>query len=350
MGRVIGFGLIGTGVGATFQAQAMSMVAEEGVAKFMAVASFHEEKARSFASRWGIGSWYTDHRELLRRGDVEAVIICTPHYLHAPMAIEAMEAGKHVLVDKPMAISLKEADEMISASRRGRVKLGVILQGRFDPTAQRLRKAIDDGRLGKLILGEAIVEWFRAKEYYASSPWRGRWATEGGGALINQAIHTIDLLQWYMGPAEYLWAQTDTAIHEIEVEDTAVAIIRFRNRALGVIQGTTSLYPGFPTRLEIHGSKGTVTIEGEGLKRWSVIGEEEVFEGAPKKGLETWARPEAAPAINHASVIRDFATSIIEDREPYINGLEGRKPLEIILAIYRSSKTSKPVSLPLSES
>ena len=349
MDKVVGFGLIGTGVGATFQAQAMSMIAGEGVARFLAVASFHEEKARSFASRWGIGSWYTDHHELLRREDIEAVTICTPHYLHAPMAIEAIEAGKHVLVDKPMAISLKEADEMVSAARRARAKLGVILQGRFDPTAQRLRKAVDDGRLGKLILGEAIVEWFRAKDYYANSPWRGRWATEGGGALINQAIHTIDLLQWYMGPVDYLWAQTDTAIHEIEVEDTAVAIIRFKNKALGVIQSTTSLYPGLPTRLEVHGSRGTVIIEGEALKRWSVIGEEEVVVEAPKKGLETWARPEMAPAVNHASVIRDFAMSIVEDREPYINGLEGRKPLEIILAIYHSSRTLKPISLPLTE-
>ncbi len=349
MARGVCFGIVGTGVGADFCARGLSTVADPRVAKLVAVTSQREERARNFATKWGLKHWYTDYAEMLQKADIDAVAISAPHYLHYPMAMEGMKAAKHVLVDKPMAVNLKEADAMIEEAARRNVKLGVILQSRFDPTFSRVKKAADEGRMGRLILGEAVIEWYRTQEYYANSPWRGCWATEGGGALINQSIHTIDLLVWIMGPPKTLWAQTDTFAHKIEVEDVAVAAMRFRNGSLGVVQGSTAVYPGLPTRLEIHGTKGTAIIEGEILKRWSVAGEKEETSVEAKEGLKSWASPELVPATNHASLLKDFAHAVLEDSEPYVTGAEGRRSIELIRAIYKSSKTLSTVEFPLKE-
>jgi len=346
MAKTVNFGLIGTGVGATFCAQGLSMIADTGKAKLVAVTSRREERAKEFASKWKLDFWYTDYREMLEKAPIDAVIISTPHYLHYPMAIDSMKAGKHTLVDKPMAISVKETDGMINEAKKRGVKLGVILPSRFDPTYRKLKNAVEEGKFGQLILGEAVVEWSRTQEYYDNSPWRGRWATEGGGALINQAIHTIDVLIWIMGSPKYLWAQIDTVAHKIEVEDIAVATVRFENGALGVIQGSTAIYPGLPTRLEIHGTKGTAIIEGGTLKRWSVIGEEEIKKEV-EEDLGSWTRPELTPAKNHAALIKDFAEAVLEDREPFVDGAEGKRSIEIIMAIYRSGRSKEVVEFPL---
>ena len=349
MAEPVKFGIIGTGVGGNFCAEALSMIMDTGIAKLVAVTSRREERAKEFASKWNLNLWYTDYVEMLEKAPIDAVIISVPHNLHYSMAMDAIKAGKHTLVDKPMAINLKEADEMINEAKKRNVKLGVNLQSRFDPTFRKVKEAVEEGRFGRLILGDAYVKWFRTQEYYDNSPWRGRWATEGGGALINQAVHTIDLLLWIMGPPKYLWAQIDTVAHKIEVEDLAVAAIRFENGALGVIEGSTATYPGLPTQLEIHGTKGTAIIEGEVLKRWSVVGEKEIIVEKAKEGLQSWARPELVPATNHASLIRDFAEAILNDREPFVNGVEGRRSLEIIMAIYKSGRSRSVVDFPLSE-
>lgn len=277
------------------------------------------------------------------------MIINTPHYLHYKIAMDVMKMNKHVLVDKPMAISLKETDEMINEARKRNVKLGVILQSRFDSAVKKVKEAIDTGKFGRLILGEAVVEWFREQEYYDKSSWRGKWSTEGGGALINQAIHTIDLLLWLFGQPKQLWAQIDTFLHNIEVEDLAVAAIRFENGALGIIQASTAIYPGLPAKLEVHGTKGTAIIEGEILKRLSIMEEKEVISEKTKDKLESWVRPERVPVMNHASLIKDFAQSIIDDRKPYVDGIEGRKSIELIMAIYKSSKTNSIINFPFEE-
>jgi len=351
MVRKVKFGIVGTGVGANFCASGFSMLvnAGEAVAELEAVTSQREERARDFASKCGLKFWFTDYGEMLEKADIDAVIINTPHYLHCPMALEAMKAGKHALVDKPMAVNLIEADEMIRQAEKRELKLGVILQSRFDPTFRKVQSSVKEGRFGRLILGEAIVEWYRTQEYYETSSWRGHWETEGGGALINQAIHTVDLLLWIFRQPKYLLAQTDTFSHDVEVEDLAVAIVRFENGALGIVQGSTAIYPGLPTRLEIHGTKGTAIVEGEMLKRWSIFGEKEETIEQAKQGLASWARPELVPATNHALVIRDFAEAILEDRDPYVNGIEGRRSVEFIRAIYKSGKTHNRVSFPLKE-
>jgi len=346
---MVRFGIVGTGVGANFCAQGISAISDADMANLVAVTSRREERAREFASKWGLRDWYTDYREMLEKADIEAVIISTPHHLHYSMVLESVKSGKNVLVDKPMAVSLKEADEMIEEARRKGVKLGVNFQSRFDPTFRKVKEAVEEQRFGRLILGEAAVKWFRTQEYYDKSPWRGSWNTEGGGALINQAIHTIDLLVWIMGPPRYLWGQIDTVGHKIEVEDLAVAAIRFENGALGIIEGSTAIYPGLPTRLKVHGTEGTAIVEGEVLKRWSIIGEEEIVSEEAKEGLKSWARPDLAPATNHASLIKDFVQAIIDDRAPYVNGVEGRKSLEVIMAIYRSGRNRRMIEFPLKE-
>lgn len=349
MAGKVRFGIIGTGVGGNFCANGIALIANSGIVELTAVTSRREERAKEFASKWGLKQWYTDYRRMLTEAPVDAVIISTPHSQHYPMALDAIEANKHVLIDKPMAISLKEADEIIREAERKGVKLGVNLQSRFDPTIKKVKEAADDGIFGRLILGEAVIEWFRTKEYYENSAWRGRWSTEGGGVLINQAIHTIDLLLWIMGSPKCLWAQMGTFAHRIEVEDLAAAIIRFENGAIGIIQGSTAIYPGLPTRLEIHGTKGTAIIEGERLKRWSIIGGEDIVSEAPKEGLKSWAKPEIVPATNHAALIKDFAEAILENRKPAVDGVEGRKSLKVIMAIYKSGRTNNVVYFPLSD-
>lgn len=341
------FGIVGTGVGADLCGQGLSMISDTGIAKLVAVTGHQESGAKEFASKYGLKLWYTDYKEMIKEAGIDAVIISTPHHLHYPMAMEAMKMNMHTLVEKPMAINLKEADEMIKEAEIRGVKLGVVLQSRFAPTFRKVKDAVDEGRFGRLMLGEAVVEWFRTQEYYNKSKWRGKWATEGGGALINQAIHTIDLLTWIMGPPKNLWSQIDTFAHEIEVEDLAVAAIRFENGALGVVQGSTATYPGLPTKLEIHGTKGMALIEGESLKRWSLMGEKEIIAEEAKEGLKSWAVSYMVPATNHASLIKDFAQAVMEDREPYLNGAEGRKCLELIMAIYKSAKTRSVVRFPL---
>ena len=349
MPKHVKFGIIGTGVGAGFCARGFSTLPPDGPAKLVAVASQTEGHAEEFARKWGLSFWFTDYEEMMRKAGIDAVIVNTPHFQHFQMATDAMDAGLNVLVDKPMAINLREADAMIETARKMGVKLGVVLQSRFDPVFRRIKTAVDEGRFGRLILGDAAVKWFRTQEYYSSNPWRGCWATEGGGALINQAIHTIDVLRWVMGAPKCLWAQMGAYAHKIDVEDLAVAAIRFENDALGTIQGSTAVYPGLPTMLEIHGTSGTAVVEGEKLRTWAVVGEKEESVESEKEGLKAWAAPELLPAANHASVIADFAEAVLEDRQPYVDGFEGRKSLELVKAIYKSGMTNSRVDFPLKE-
>ena len=346
---MIRFGLVGTGVGGDFIARALKVLKEEGVAELVAVAGRKPAKTEEFARKHGAERWYTSYDQLIRDEGIDAVAISTPHYLHFPQTIAAVERGLHVLVDKPMAINLVEADGMIKAAEKKGVKLGVIFEFRFDPSVEKLKKMVDEGRFGRLIMGEAVVEWHRTQEYYDRSDWRGRWATEGGGALINQAIHTIDLLLWLMGDVELLWALVGTFAHRIEVEDLAVAALKFRNGAYGVIQGSTAIYPGLPTRLEIHGVDGTAVLEGNTLKVLAVRGEEAGGGGEGSKELASWARPEAVPIDNHVRLIRDFAKAVEEDRQPRVDGREGRRSLEVIRGIYLSGRTGQVVRFPLKE-
>ena len=334
------FGIIGCGVIAPTHASALDKI---GNARLIAVADILEERAREFAEKHGVEDYYTNYRELLGRDDIDAVSICTPHYLHAPMAIDAAESGKHVLVEKPMAITMAEADEMIERCAAASVKLAAVFQHRFDPAAQSIRKAIDEGRLGKLVMGGAYTRWYRSQEYYGGS-WRGKLAEGAGGALINQAIHMVDLLRWFMGPVDTIAANVATVTHSIEVEDLAVASIKFKNGALGTVEASVSTVPNMPERLEISGTRGTVAIEGTKLARWDVDGER-LEQAQDNESCDTRFQGKTYYGDSHPRQIEDFVQAVIDDRLPYIDGVKGRDAVEVVLGIYESARNGKQVKI-----
>ena len=278
--------------------------------------------------------------------DIDVVSICTPSGLHAPLAIQVANAGKHIITEKPMAINLREADEMIRACEDNKVKMAVISQLRFTDAVIRLKDAVNKGLLGKLISGDIYMKFYRSQEYYDKGGWRGTWKMDGGGALMNQGIHGIDLLQYVMGDVKSVFAHTKTLARNIEVEDTAVAVLEFENGALGVIQGTTSIYPGSPRRLEINGDKGTIALEEDCITAWDIQGQEkdpEIVFGRTTSGASS--NPTAFGIEGHIKQIGDMVDAIKNDKKPLVDQYEGRKPVQIITAIYESSKTGKIVYL-----
>lgn len=343
--KPLGFAVIGCGRIAPNHGQA---IADLDGAALIASADIVKERAIAFSKRFG-GEPYRSYKEMLERTDIDAVCICTPSGMHAQMGIAAARAGKHVLVEKPMALSLKDADALIEACQRFGVQLGVVHQNRFNPAVVRLRRALEAGRFGQLNMGTAVLRWHRDQDYYAQAPWRGTWAQDGG-CLMNQTIHAIDLLQWMMGPVESVHAYTATRMRNIEAEDNAAAVLRFRNGALGMIESSVTIYPkNLEETLNIFGATGTAVVGGVAVNR-----------------LETWrfadgqdreevilAEQEADPASvygwGHKPMIADFVQAIQNERAPIVPGPEGRKALEIILAIYQSSRSGQPVSFPLTE-
>jgi predicted dehydrogenase len=351
--RTHGFGIIGAGVIAPFHARA---IGELPNARLVAVADVVPEAAAQRAAEFGV-EHAADVDALLARPDVDVVCVCVPSGLHAEVGVRAAAAGKHVVVEKPIEITLEAADRLIAACHENGVALTVISQHRFGNAIQRLRGLIDSGRLGRLVLGDAIVKWYRSQEYYDSGGWRGTWSLDGGGSLMNQGVHQTDLLQWLMGPVERVFARTATAVHErIEVEDIALAVLQFAGGAIGVLQASTAVYPGLPERLEVTGTGGTVVVEAS---RMSVCelkdekGETSAY-GATLRTDEPPAGengdasdPAAISHAGHRIQIADLLEAIEAGRPPMITGEDARRPLEVILAVYRSARKGSEVSLPL---
>jgi predicted dehydrogenase len=293
---------------------------------------------------------YTDVAAACADSKVDAVIVCTPSGAHLEPALVAAESGKHVVVEKPLEITSERCDRIIDACDRNRVKLCTIFPSRFGDAAIELKKAVDAGRFGRLTLGETTCKWWRSQEYYDSGGWRGTWQLDGGGALMNQAIHNVDLLLWLMGSASQVSAFTATLAHErIEVEDTAAAILRFQSGALGVIQAATSIYPGYPKTIAIHGDRGSAIIEQDDILKWyftpSSPADDEIRRRfAAKSGASGGASdPAAISHRGHMLQLTDFVQAIREDRPPRIDGREGRKSVAAICAIYQSVRTGKPI-------
>ncbi|HEY0866000.1 MAG TPA: Gfo/Idh/MocA family oxidoreductase [Fimbriimonas sp.] len=285
---------------------------------------------------------------------VDAVTICVPSGLHAEVGIEAARAGKHVLVEKPVDVSLEAAQRLVDECRQCGVKMGTVSQHRFARKMRKLHDAAQANELGPLVQGDAYIKWYRTQAYYDSGDWRGTWALDGGGCLMNQGVHYVDMIQWIMGGVKAVQAQVRTAAHSIEVEDTAMALVEYRNGAVGVIQGSTSCYPGFAERLEVHGRHGSVILEGDRIKFWDIDpeGAEAGFYGGGVMMQPTPSRhthemqPDEENARDtsanwgeqHRLQIEDFVRSIEEDREPFITGEMSLEPLKVILAIYESAR------------
>ncbi|HBE68952.1 MAG TPA: oxidoreductase [Planctomycetaceae bacterium] len=343
-----GFGIIGCGMIAKFHAKAIADI--EG-AQLVACYNRTEPKAKDLSAEFG-GEVYTDLDAMLGRDDLDVVTICSPSGAHAEPCVAAAKAGKHVIVEKPLDVTLERCDAMIQACEAAGVKLATIFPSRFHKSCQLMKEAVDAGRFGQLALGDAYVKWFRTQEYYDSGAWRGTWELDGGGALMNQAIHSVDLLLWLMGPAVDVMAHTNTVAHErIEVEDVATATVRFANGALGVIEATTAGFPGSLKKIELTGSQGTAILEEEDIIKWQFAEETEQDEDLRKEMMgrnETGggaADPAAIGHHAHAALFRDFLDAIENDRPPLIDGHEGRRSVELILAIYESAKSGSRVKL-----
>lgn len=346
----VGFGIIGCGVIAPLHAQSICEV--EG-ARLVAASDVVEANVAKLTNQYG-GEVYTDYRAMLARDDIQAVSLCVPSGMRVEIGRACAEAGKHILAEKPLEVSTERIDALIEATDAAGVLLGCIFQNRFREGSRMARRAIEEGRFGKLALGDAYIKWYRSQEYYDSGQWRGTRKLDGGGCLMNQGIHQIDLLLWLMGRATSVIARTALVAHEnIEVEDLACAILTFENGAMGVIEGSTATWPGHPARVEIHGSQGSVIIEDGNLRGWQfkeARPEDEAIQAAIKETADEPGAGASDPMSNvtnegHRIQIEDFVGAIREGRLPAVDGREGRRAVEVIEAVYASAASGKPVAL-----
>ncbi len=349
-----GFGIVGCGMIAEFHTRAINEIAGARVVGATSRNPANGAKIARLAD--GGCEVYGDLEALLAAPGLDVVSICTPSGAHMEPAVRAAAAGKHVVVEKPLEITLARCDAIIDACEGAGVRLCTIFPSRFTAANQRLKEAIALGRFGRVTLGDTHVKWWRSQEYYDSGGWRGTWQLDGGGALMNQAIHNVDLLYWLMGDVESVSAQTATLAHvRIEVEDTAVASVRFKSGALGVIQAATSAYPGLLKRTEIHGDRGSARVEQDDITLWEfqekVPSDNEVYAAmAAQSGFKAGASdPRGITHVGHRDQLIDFLEAIDSGRDPVVDGREGRKSVEIIRAIYRSAGSGQAVGLPLAE-
>jgi len=339
--KPLGFGIIGTGAIAGMHAAAIN--ACEG-SELVAVLSSSESRAKLAADKFKVSA---DHEidQFLSRNDIDVVCICTHSGNHLEPAIAAAKAGKHILLEKPIEVSTERADLLIESCVKAGVKLGVIFQNRLKPGYLQLKEAVKAGKIGKLLMGTAAINWYRDPSYYSSSSWKGTKEGDGGAALINQGVHTIDLLLDIMGDAEAVYGQVKTMVHKIEGEDLATAIVNFKNGALGTITGGTSLYPGNPERLEIYGENGNIILEGGKIVTWNIKGEETAVIPGTDIGGSGASDPMAIDFKLHQGQIEDMVNAIKNNSTPLVTGQDAKRSLSLILAIYRSSLENKKVNL-----
>jgi predicted dehydrogenase len=290
------------------------------------------------------GKPYSDLDQFLAHRPMELVAIGSPSGLHATQGIAAAQHGLHVLTEKPIDISTERADALITAADRAGVKLGVFFQDRCKPDILRVKQAVDSGVLGRAILADARVKWYRPPDYYANSHWRGTSALDGGGALINQAVHTVDLLLWLFGDVVSVQATSKALLHPIETEDTLVTLLEFANGALGVLQAATSAYPGYPRWLELTGSEGTLIIEQDRLLAADLRNaREDLLTGGKADENPSASSPVVSDVRGHQSVLEDFLRAIQTNATPRCDGREGRRSLALVEAIYAACRTGERV-------
>ena len=333
------FGLIGCGAIAGLHAQAISNIEN---ATLVGVYDYSYEFAKKFANDHHCIAYKT-LEELLACSEIDVVNICTPSGLHAEQIIKAANAKKHIIVEKPMAITKEQLDAAIESVERNNVKVEVVSQLRFTPAIQKLKTAIESGAMGKILFADFKMKYYRSAEYYKKGGWRGTWKMDGGGALMNQGIHGIDLVQYLIGGVKSVYADCRTLAREIEVEDTANILVEYENGAIGVIQCTTVAEPGYPRTIEVTGTKGTVVIKEDVIERWDLEGAQE--ERTKTSLFNSGSDPMAFSEKFHEMQFKDLISAIEEDKRPLVDEKEGRKPVEIILAAYESSKTGKKVEL-----
>lgn len=342
----LNFAVIGAGNIGKIHVAALQQIPD---ARVSVVCSRTESTGRALADQCG-ATWVQDYQAAVGRDDVDVVAICTPSGTHAEIALAAAAAGKHLLIEKPIDITLARVDQIIAAAQAAGVVLACVFPRRFALGVHKTKTALDANRLGRLTLADICVKWHRPQTYYDGS-WRGTWVLDGGGALMNQAIHSIDLLQWLAGPVTSVIGRTATLAHQMETEDTASAVVTFQSGAMGVIQGATSCWPGDASRLELHGDRGTIILEEGRIVVWK-LADAAPHEEAAMLALEATqdsgaADPTAIGSEMHRRQIVDMIDAIREGRPPMIEGAEARKSVEIIRAIYQSAAENRGVALPL---
>ncbi len=338
----IHIGILGGGSISSTHARAAREI--EGV-EIAAVCGKNREKADKLARACGVVA-YHDIKSFLDHRPMQIVAIGSPSGLHAEQGIAAARRGLHVLVEKPIDITTERTDALIHACEQAHVKLGVFFQDRVKPHITELKQFIDAGKLGTPILATAHVKWYRTSEYYSGSRWRGLRSLDGGGALMNQGVHTVDLLLWLMGPVERVYAKAITALHQIETEDTVVATLEFASGAVGTLEAATSAYPGYNRRVELTGSEGTIILEHDRVIAADLRSPTDEFKSGGEEDVNASATsPVVSDVRGHRMVIEDFLKAIRMDGVPRCDGREGRKSVELVQAIYESSRTGRPVEV-----
>jgi UDP-N-acetyl-2-amino-2-deoxyglucuronate dehydrogenase len=310
-------------------------------ATVVAVSSRRADQARAVADAEGCAHT-TDAEALVRRPDVDLVAITTSSGSHARLALAAIAAGKHVVVEKPMAMSPSDAGQMIAAAAARGVMLSVISQRRFEPVHQAVKRAVDSGALGRLLLCEVSCPYLRTQEYYASADWRGTVADDGG-ALMNQSIHSVDLMLWLAGPAREVFGRTATQSHRMEAEDLALAIVHFASGAFGTVMASTSIRPGFLPAIGLYGETGTIKLEGAEVAHWTVPGLAAPPSGGPASaGVQG---PQLPGHEFHRAQLADVLSALASGRAPAVTGEDGRRAVELVDGVYRSAAAGRPVAL-----
>lgn len=345
---MIGFGIVGIGMIAEFHARALECI---GNARLVGCYSRSREKRERFSELHSCRT-YDTLDAFLSDPDIDVVIIATPSGAHLDAALASARTGHHVLIEKPLEITEERCSRIISCCRENGVKLGGIFQSRYQEASKAMKKAVEDGRFGRIAFASAQIKWYRSQEYYDSGLWRGTKALDGGGCMMNQGIHAIDLLRWFMGDVVSVSAFGGTLGHErIEVEDTAAVVLRFADGAIGTIEATTCAYPGCPKRIEIMGSDGTAVMEEDSIVRWEfrkpLPEDEDIRRRLGASGSQGGAGdPSAISFKGHQMLFESFIRAIMNDSEPDITGEEASRSVGIINAAYRSMETGMPVSLP----
>ncbi|MBN7811289.1 Gfo/Idh/MocA family oxidoreductase [Algoriphagus sp. H41] len=341
MSKMKGIGIVGTGAIAIKHAQA---IAELEGAKLVGLFNPNPTSAEAAREKFS-APVFSDTAEFLAVEGLDIVCICTPSGMHLEPGLAAIAAGKHLVVEKPIEINPSRADELIAAAEKKGVKLAVIFQNRFSPDYQKLKQAVDAGVFGRLLMGNAYVNWFRNDAYYSTSKWKGTLKADGGGALINQGIHTIDLLLDLMGEVKNVYGQVQTTLYPIEGEDLGAALVNFKNGALGNITSATALYPGYPERIEVFGTEGSAILEGGKLTAWNVKGQSPLELSHDAGGGSGSSDPNAIGIQLHLDQWRLFLESLDSGSEVIVDGKTAKKSVALICAIYESSRQGKALEL-----
>ena len=342
MDKKIGYAVVGLGVGKNHADAAY----KSQNADLIAVCDLIEEKLEKAKEKYEGVLTYTDFDEMLKNPDIDIVSICLPSGMHAEFAVRALEAGKNVLVEKPIDITVEAAQKIEEARIRTGKKAGVVHQNRNNIDMAPMLDAIRSGKIGKVILGDFAVKWYRTQEYYDNGGWRGTWEMDGGGSLMNQAVHTIDLMQWMMGDVESITSQMGIYNHDIKTEDMTASLIKFKSGAVATFISTTCAYPGIRTGIKIYGTKGSMEADGDTLELWKFM---DAPEDEEKEMLDKFGGNGSAAALDptlclgHASIVEDMILAVRDDRDPQIVPTEAIKSVKIVNAIYESARTGKTI-------